>query len=88
MCLFPNFLKIKVNILKAYVGAEGLRLLLMTSAIFPVSGFLVSLLLLGNDRQKPDMSLFTAFSQPYLICQTFPSFLWLAALHTRHLQFA
>lgn len=67
MCLFPNFLKIKVNILKAYVGAEGLRLLLMTSAIFPVSGFLVSLLLLGNDRQKPDMSLFTVFSQPYIL---------------------
>lgn len=45
--LVPSFFKIKVNLLKVCVRAEGLRLLLMASAIFPVSGFSVSL---GNGR--------------------------------------
>lgn len=50
MYLFLHFFLMKVNLLKVCVRAEELRVLLMTSAIFPVSGSLVSLLFLGNGR--------------------------------------
>lgn len=84
MYLFLHFFLMKVNLLNVCVRLEELRVLLMTSAIFPVSGSLVSLLFLGNGRKKAmDTSLFSALLPAiHLICQTFPLFLWLAAHHT------